>query len=73
MTDWKLKNETRGDVFNFPVFTLEAGRWVKVYSRAGRNDDDELYWWDTDPWEIWHPGDIACIYEPDWTQVHCYP
>ena len=71
MTGWKLKNENNSEVFTFPEFTLQPGKTVKVYSRAGDNDDDELYWWDKDPYPIWRKGHIGCLYEAGGARVHC--
>ena len=71
MTNWKLKNINRGQTYTFPVFTLQPGRTVKVFSRVGFDGDDELFWAHSDPWPIWGAGETACIYEPDGTQVDC--
>lgn len=71
MTNWKLRNETYGQTYTFPTFTLQPGRKVKVFSRTGFDSADELFWWHPDPWPIWGAGNTACIYEADWTQVDC--
>ena len=71
LTNWKLKNINRGQTYTFPTFTLQPGRWVKVYSRVGIDDDDRLFWAHPDPWPIWGAGDTACIFKPDWAQVDC--
>jgi hypothetical protein len=74
LTGWRLKNEVGGEVYQFPDFTLAQGRTVKVYSRIGFDDDDELYWNHTaHNFPIWHSSDTACLYAQDWTQVHCFP
>ncbi len=74
MTGWKLKNEAGGEIFQFPEFTLEGSRTVKVFSRIGHDSDDELYWNHVEHhFPIWHRGDTACLYTQDWTKVHCYP
>lgn len=74
MTDWKLKNEVGGEVFHFPEFTLQPGSTVKVHSRLGNNDDDNLYWAHSEHnFPVWQRGETACLYAPDWTQEHCYP
>ncbi len=71
LTNWKLKNINRGQTYTFPTFTLQPGRWVKVYSRVGINDDDELFWAHPDPWPIWGAGESACIFRSDGAQVDC--
>lgn len=72
MTGWKLKNENGGEVYTFPVFTLQPGNSVKVYSRTGKNSATELFWGHRDHnFPIWDHGDRACVYRADWVQVHC--
>jgi len=73
MLGWKLKNETSGEIYTFPDFTLGSGRAVDVYSACGLETEDKLYWcFNEHYFPIWDHGDTACVYEPNWTQVHCY-
>lgn len=50
LEDWFIKAET-GPKYIFPVFTLRAGKKVKVWSGSGENTSTDLYWGSTVP--IW--------------------
>ena len=73
MLGWKLRNEDGyREVYDFPDFTLAPGTAVDVYSACGLETADKLYWCFNDHYfPIWDHGETACVYKPDWTQIHC--
>ena len=42
LTDWSIKST--GPKFTFPTFTLGSDKTVKVWSKSGTNDANNLYW-----------------------------
>lgn len=55
---WRLAN-TRGDTFIFPARTLNSGARLTVYTGAGTNAPDALYWRLNR--SVWARGDILTL------------
>ena len=83
MEGWVLRDDS-GEEFVFPRFTLLPFDTVKVWTKPGQNEPENLYWWPERTEPVWN--DISdCAYlrapasdDPDETQtelVHqrCYP
>jgi competence protein ComEC len=43
MGSWTLR-DAKNHVFKFPLFSLSAGSSAKVWTRAGVNDAENLFW-----------------------------
>ena len=51
MTGWTLEAQQSGHIFTFPgSFSLFAGRFVRIRTGSGTDDDDDLYWAGSDHW-----------------------
>ena len=62
LTGWTLRDQ-QGNVFTFPVFTLEAGTLVKVYSGSGADTTLHVYWMRPRP--VWNDAtDRALLSDP---------
>lgn len=61
MTDWRLRDESQ-NVYTFPSFTLGKSKSVKVWTKAGTNDSENLYWGRTT--EVWN-NSHDCAYLRD--------
>lgn len=63
MTGWTLRDENQ-NVFTFPRYTLTSYAYVKIWTKAGQNNPENLYWGLSDP--IWNDyGDCAYLRKPD--------
>lgn len=63
MTGWTLRDENQ-NVFTFPRYTLTSYAYVKVWTKAGQNDPENLYWGLSEP--IWNDyGDCAYLRKPN--------
>jgi hypothetical protein len=71
MTGWKLIDGGAKHTFDFPAFTLAAGAEVKLWSKAGANDGENLYWgWRSAIWN--NTGDTAQLSDAHGTLVSTY-
>jgi hypothetical protein len=63
MKGWTLRDENN-NVYTFPRYTLTNYAYVKVWTKAGQNDPDNLYWGLSQP--VWNDyGDCAYLRKPD--------
>ena len=70
MTDWRIKAET-GERYDFPEFTLRAGRKVKVWTGSGTNTSTDLYWGESSP--VWKDnGSCAYLKDEDVVLIDTY-
>lgn len=54
MTGWTLTNQVSGDdadIFTFPSFILDQGKFVRVHSIIGTDAANDLYWDEGDHWD----------------------
>jgi hypothetical protein len=59
MQGWQLHDEAN-TTYTFPNFTLAEGAQVRVWTGAGTNDNNDLYW--NSGWAIWNnAGDTATL------------
>ncbi len=59
LTNWTLRDQA-GNTYLFPPFTLNAGSFVRVWTKAGANTPTDLYWGLGGP--IWdNTGDTAYL------------
>jgi len=75
MTDWTIKADKSGTVYTFPDnYKLQPNAAVRVWSQAGTNGDEDLYW---GAWtEVWDDkSDCARLGNDDNELVdwYCYP
>ena len=61
MEGWTLRDENQ-NIFTFPRYTLISWATVKVWTKAGVIDPDNLYWGRTEP--VWNDGG-DCAYLRD--------
>ncbi len=59
---WKLKDQ-RGEIFTFPELSLLSGGGVNIYTGAGTNTVESLYWGLGAP--VWNSGDVAVLVDQD--------
>jgi len=59
---WYITDEA-SHKFTFPVYTLQAGKSVTVYTAEGTGTDGELYWGRSNVWN--NDGDVATLYNAD--------
>jgi hypothetical protein len=74
MTGWALRDNTK-HTYEFPSFSLGAGREVDVWSKDGEDDAANLYWGLTVTNGIWdNDDDCGLLYDDDGALVHefCY-
>ena len=72
LTGWTLRDEQQ-NVFTFPRYTLISWAYVKVWTKAGIIDPENLYWGRTDP--VWNDhGDCAYLRDDEHTLIdsECY-
>lgn len=70
MESWTLR-DARNHVFKFPVFELPAGSSVKVWTKAGVNDAENLFWGRRLP--VWNnKGDTAVLRDENGVDVAKY-
>ena len=72
MEGWTLRSENQ-NVFTFPHYTLISGATVKVWTKAGVIDPENLYWGRTEP--AWNDhGDCAYLRDDEHTLMdsECY-
>jgi hypothetical protein len=71
MTGWSLHDDGLNHVFTFPSFTLPANSEVKIWSKAGQNDGQNLYW--KNKTAIWNNnGDTGTLRLPTGETVSSY-
>ncbi len=71
LTNWSIKST--GPKYTFPTFTLGSKKTVKVWSKVGTNDSENLYWGRTE--EVWiDGGDCGYLRDDDDKLVdeYCY-
>ena len=67
MTSWTLRDVAR-HVFSFPPFVLESGFSVRLWTKAGVNDAENLFWGRRAA--VWNnPGDTAILRNNSGTEV----
>ncbi|MDD4447945.1 MAG: lamin tail domain-containing protein [Methanothrix sp.] len=60
MSCWTLSDEGNKHLYRFPIFTLDAGASVKVYTGSGTDTATELYFGQSLP--VWNnDGDTATL------------
>jgi len=72
MEGWTLRDDNQ-NVFTFPRYTLVSWASVKVWTKAGIIDVDNLYWGRTEP--VWNThGDCAYLRDADFKLMdsECY-
>jgi hypothetical protein len=73
MEDWRITSEKVGRLYDFPDFTLEEERSVKVWTKRGTDSSRNLYMDKSDP--VWNDN-RDCAYLKDDNQVeidkYCY-
>lgn len=63
MTGWTLRDENQ-NVFTFPRYTLTSYAYVRVWTKAGQIDPENIYWGLDEP--VWNDyGDCAYLRKPD--------
>lgn len=63
MSGWTLRDENQ-NIFTFPRYTLTSYAYVRIWTKAGQNDPENLYWGLRDP--VWNDyGDCAYLRKPD--------
>ncbi|WP_292520496.1 MBL fold metallo-hydrolase [Methanoculleus sp.] len=68
LTGWTVTDEGARNTYTFPVFTLDPGADVTVYSGAGNDTATDLYWGrQTGVWN--NDGDTATLTNPNGTVV----
>jgi hypothetical protein len=71
MTGWSLHDDGLNHVFTFPSFALAANSEVKVWSKSGKNDAQNLYWQNKAP--VWNnSGDTGTLRLPTGETVSSY-
>jgi competence protein ComEC len=59
LSRWTLQDE-KAHIYNFPQFELDAGASVKVWTKAGKDTSEDLYW--NRGACVWHnDGDTAFL------------
>ncbi len=67
LTGWTLEDEAR-TIYTFPSFTLGPGARVRVWVRAGTDDDENLYWGRSQP--VWNnSGDVGILRDASGREV----
>ena len=70
MESWTLR-DAKNHVFTFPVFSLPAGAGVKVWTKAGTDDADNLFWGRRAA--VWNnEGDTATLRDENGVDVATY-
>lgn len=73
LTNWTLSDQA-GNTFTFPEFLIGSGQFVKVWTKAGSNDSQNLYWGRNQA--VWN-NDGDCAYLKDHNggliSTYCYP
>ncbi len=72
MQGWTLRDDSQ-NIFTFPRYTLISGATVKIWTKSGINDPDNLYWGRTTP--VWNDfGDCAYLRDDknDLSDSECY-
>ena len=72
LDDWTLRDDNQ-NVFTFPHYTLVSWAYVKVWTKAGVIDPENLYWGRTEP--VWNDhGDCAYLrdHEKELMDSECY-
>ena len=70
LTNWTLR-DLAGNTYLFPPFTLNAGAFVRVWTKVGANTPTDLYWGLGAP--IWdNTGDTAYLRDHYGALVHTY-
>ena len=72
LQNWTLRDDS-GNIYTFPSYSLGSGSTVKVWSKAGSNSGNNLYWGSTQP--IWNNGgDCAYLRDSDHdiSDIECY-
>jgi hypothetical protein len=60
MACWTLSDKGNKHLYRFPIFTLDAGATVKVYTGSGTDTATELYFCQSSP--VWNnDGDTATL------------
>jgi Lamin Tail Domain len=69
LSDASTHNAGRPTIFYFPAFMLEPGTDVTVWTRAGQNDEQNLFWGRRSP--VWNNvgGDAAILMNPQRAEV----
>lgn len=63
MTGWTLRDENQ-NVFTFPRYTLTSYAYVRIWTKAGQIDPENIYWGLNTP--VWNDyGDCAYLRKPD--------
>jgi len=74
LKDWRIKSEKSKQTYIFPDFKLKPNAAVRVWSQAGTNGDEDLYW---GAWtEVWDDdSDCGRLGNDDDELVdwYCYP
>jgi large subunit ribosomal protein L20 len=71
LTNWTLQDSESKHIYNFPTFTLAAGAEVQLWTKAGEDDDANLYW--NSRGAIWNnDGDTAILFNADGVEVSRY-
>lgn len=71
MQGWRLRDQETTYIYVFPAFTLQPSATVKVWTRCGTNDNDELFICITQPlWDV--SGDTAYLYDASNNLVDTY-
>lgn len=61
LTGWSLSDRANNN-YTFPPFILESGQWVLIWTKAGTNDAQNLYWGRNQA--VWN-NDGDCAYLKD--------
>ncbi|OAN36288.1 hypothetical protein A6A03_05915 [Chloroflexus islandicus] len=71
LTGWMLIDEGAKHSYTFPAFTLAGGAEVKLWTKAGVNDANNLYWGSRRP--IWNnTGDTAILRDANGNLISRY-
>ncbi|GIV89681.1 MAG: hypothetical protein KatS3mg055_2199 [Chloroflexus sp.] len=71
LTGWTLIDEGEHHTYTFPQFTLASGAEVKLWTKAGTDDANNLYWGSRRP--IWNnSGDSAILRDANGNLVSRY-
>lgn len=61
LAGWYLRDQ-QGNTYTFPALTMYSGASTAVYSKAGNNSVNELYWGLVAP--VWEPGETILLFDP---------
>jgi large subunit ribosomal protein L20 len=71
LSGWTLRDAESKHAYNFPTFTLAAGAEVQLWTKAGEDDNANLYWGSRSA--IWNnEGDTAILFNADGVEVSRY-